>query len=167
MSTTLQNGKCGPTLRLQPNAWSCGPTALYNALQTMGIRCGLRTLCQLSCVRQDMDDWDTTPGLRLAALHYGVDLLTEFCRTHDYFREAVRLRSPMLLCVDRDSEGPYAHWISTLRTTSRHVWIADSARPGPVERRLTWREFLARAVTVHGPDDRNYSYHPLVRRKRP
>jgi hypothetical protein len=154
------------TLRLQPNAWSCGPTALYNALQTMGIRCGLQTLCRLSCVRRDMADYDTTAGLRMAARHYCVDLLTEFCSTRENLREAVRLRTPMLLCVDRDSEGPYAHWIATLRGTARHVWIADSARPGPVEHQLTWNQFLDRAAAVEGGEIR-YAFHPLVRRSRP
>lgn len=149
--------------RLQPNAWSCGPTALYNGLTALGVKCGLFNLCNMSACTKEHGTPEA--GLRGAAWYYHVDFLTSQCRTHEYFREAVRVRCPMLMCVDRDSDGPYAHWITVLRSTKRHVWIADPARPGPVERRLTWRQFLARAVTVLGPGEFQYTYHPLVKRR--
>lgn len=149
-------------LRLQPNSWSCGPTALYNALVTMGVPCSLFGIIRASGIGRDTAD--TTPGLRVAASTVGVEFLSSHCRTETYFREEVRTRAPLLMCVDRDSNGPASHWIAVLRCNSLHVWIADSARPGPVLRRLTWRQFLARAVTVHGPRDHRYEYCPLVRR---
>lgn len=152
-----------PTYRLQPNAWTCGPTALYNGLQALGVPCSLFGICKMADIPKTVS-YDTTPTLRMVAFHYGVQLCTEVCSSHEYARSVVRHRSPMLVCVDRDSDGPYAHWITVVRANARHVYICDSARPGPVERRLTWRQFLARAVTVHGPDELRYCFNPLVRK---
>ena len=150
------------TYRLQPNAWSCGPTALYNGLIKLGVRCGLRTVYNLSACTREKGAQE--PGLKMAAWYYGVDFCTSVCHTKEFFREAVRVRSPMLIAVDRDSDGPYAHWITVLKATKRHVWIADPARPGPCERRLTWLQFLDRAPALINGSLR-YDFHPLVKRK--
>ena len=149
--------------RLQPNAWTCGPTALYNALTALGVPCSLFGVCKLADIPKHVN-FDTTPSLRMAAGQFGVDFCTEVCTTREYARSCVRHRYPMLVCVDRDSEGPYAHWIAVVRATARHVWIADSARPGPVERRLTWLQFLDRAGMLMGGEVK-YVFHPLVRRR--
>lgn len=148
--------------RLQPNAWTCGPTALYNGLTALGVRSGLRTVADLSACTKERGTNEA--GLKMAAWYYSVQFCTEVCTSHEFAKACVRARSPMLVCVDRDSDGPYAHWIAVVKAGSRHVWIADSSRPGPVLRRLTWRQFLARAVTVLGPGEHRYTFHPLVRK---
>ena len=151
-----------PAYRLQPNAWSCGPTALYNAFQAMGVKCGLFNLCNMTACTKQLGTSEA--GLRMGALYYGVDFLTSQCYTAEFFKAGVRVRCPMLIAVDRDSDGPYAHWIAVLKATKRHVWIADSSRPGPAERRLTWLQFMDRVSTVVNGEIK-YTYHPLVKRK--
>lgn len=130
----------GMNYRLQPNAWSCGPTALYNALLALGVPCGLSSLCNMAACTKEHGASEA--GLKMAAWYYGVQFCTEVCTSHEFARACVRARHPLLVCVDRDSDGPYAHWIAVVKATSRHVWVADSARPGPVLRRLTWRAFF-------------------------
>lgn len=155
-------------MKLQKNGWTCGPVALHNAFFAL---CGDKApsaarLILLSCCTKEHGVG--LEGLSRAALVCNFTLGTVTCRMPDFAKATVqahvRLGQPVLLCVDRDSEGPFAHWIVAFKVTSNHVWIADSARPGPVERRLTWRQFLARAMTVLGPTDFRFTLHPLVRR---
>lgn len=153
--------------KLQPNSWSCGPSALHNALLSIGERHSIKKLCKLSGTTKTQ--CPDTKGLCKAAKALGFVLGVHQNHTHLYTKEQIswylRRRTPILVCVDRDKEGLYAHWIAVVKTTSRHVWVADSSRPPPVLMRMTWRSFLARAAAVHGPKDIQYDLYPLRRAK--
>lgn len=145
---------------LQTNGYTCGPCALRHALRCYGVRATASRLADLAGIDKAFDG-DTTPGLARAAAAYGFTL-QHVCRdTPALARIALETRAldaPVLVCVDR-----WNHWITVTGTTSRHVDYLDSERPGPVERRETWREFLSRAVLWHPPDSKRFDLYPLVR----
>ena len=145
--------------RLQANTYTCGPCALRHALRCYGVRASVRRLADLAGIHRDFED-DTTPGLERAAATYGFRL-QHVCRDHPMIaRLALEARStdaPVLVCVDR-----WGHWVTVTGTTSRQVTYLDSERPGPVERRESWRAFLSRAV-MWNPGETRFDFYPLVR----
>jgi hypothetical protein len=121
----------------------CGPTALRNALL---------------CYERFPVPSGSTRGcderrLNRIALRHGYRLDYFACRTPGFARSQIRWWArrgiPTLLCVDRDSEGYWAHWIACVSATARHAYICDSSTNAPRDpQRLPWSQFLARAVTV-------------------
>lgn len=151
-------------MRLQPNNWSCGPTALYNALQSCGNRTGLRRVCKLC---KPTKKWGADEGkLKRAAKKLGYELTHLSCYNPRFAKSVVlqhlKLGHPILVSVDRDSTGAYVHWIAVVKATTRHAWIADSEGYVAKLRRMTWNDFLARAVAVLRPNDFRYDFYPLV-----
>lgn len=148
--------------RAQHNAWSCGPAALRHGLLCLGRRVAARRLARMSgCTRRRAPGDE---GLRRAAAELGCRLGHEVHASEAPVRRSLRAHlaggAPVLLCVDRDSDGPWAHWIVAVGATARHVTICDSARPGPVVRRMTWRAFLDRACMYHLGEKR-FDLYPL------
>jgi len=153
--------------KLQPNAWSCGPSALHNAFLSIRERHSIKKLCALSGATAD--DCPDVPGLKKAAAALGFVLSVEQHKTDGYTAASIRAyskhKTPVLACVDRDKDGPYAHWIAIIRANKKHVWVADSSRPPPALMRFTWQKFMARLAAVHGPNDVRYDLFPLVKVK--
>lgn len=147
-----------PWARLQTNRWSCGPCALRHALRMLGVRASVRSIARHAGIDAHGPE-DTTPGLAAAALAYG-------CRMQHVVRNAAPLArialqnltpGPVLMCVER-----WNHWICVTRAGVQHVYYLDSERPGPVERRDNWPEFLARAMKWHRGSER-FDLYPVVR----
>lgn len=158
-------------MKLQPNTWTCGPAALHNAFSTVETRPpSIRRIIALS-------GWSKTTRAR-AETGMQPEMFARSCRELGYRwvdvsrrdAEMARLEieltlnggSPMLVCCDRDSNGPFAHWIAVIGCTSRHVHVADSARPGPVDHRYTWRQFLARACSVTAECNTLFAMYAVV-----
>src|SRR6185369_3021310 len=126
-----------PFLRLQPNGYTCGPAALRHALLAYGRRVSVRRLAHLAGTEYHKGTDDRQ--LQQAAIEVGYrirsELFTEPEPASSALKTYLRTGTPVLLCADR-----YEHWITAVACTGRHVWICDSARPGPVLQRYTWRQ---------------------------
>ncbi len=151
----------------QINSHSCAPAALGNALLRCGVNVSLRRLGRMCKVTKRMgaDEFK----LAIAADQLGFCLTPFRCFTpalaRDTVRAHLRVGTPILLCVDRDTDGVWAHWITVVHATSRHAWIADSARGyGPVLKKMSWRRFLARAMTVHAVNETRFYLHILTKK---
>lgn len=149
--------------KLRPNTYSCGPTALHNALLACGERHSIKKLCKLAKVSKAHGANEVKLINAVWWVGYALDEVR--CRSAEFAKAVVESHGPLLTCVDRDKEGLYSHWITVVHHTKRHVWIADSSKPAPVLQRLTWRQFLARAVAVHGPNDSSYNFYILRKKK--
>lgn len=159
-------------VRTQPNGWTCGPAALRHACLCSAVQVSIARICELSGGTRKTAPGDT--GLASAAATLGFRLDHELHTTWQAVKTSIRAhidaREPILLCVDRDSTGPYAHWILVHRANSRGVWICDSARNDPLPRRptakgvirwLTWGEFLSRSVVWRPPRETKFHLYPL------
>lgn len=133
---------------LQPNSFSCGPAALHNALLVLGINRPIHTLARLAGTTK-------RHGTPEAGLSRAANVRRVACDTPAFAIANIRAYTPVLLCVDSDAEGAYAHWIAVVRTTQKYVWVADSSRPGPILRRYTWRQLMQR---FHFYGERYYIY---------
>lgn len=146
--------------RPQPNRWSCGPAALRNALLCYGEQHDVRKL--LKWVKATKTYGTTEDGLALGAQRAGFALHNVRCGTPEFARESVRahlrLGQPVILIFDA-----WEHWVVAFEATSRHLFIADSAKSDPVQK-LTWRDALGRMAKWHGPDDIEFDIYPLTRR---
>lgn len=145
----------------QPNAWSCGPAALRNAMLLHHYLADTRELADLSltkCCLKGPRYGRCEHGLERAARAHGFALKHHIARdageAYFYLRET--LPTPVLLCVDHAQ-----HWITVTRATKRHVWILDPARDEELHQRLTQRGLLRRLV--YGlPDETSFHLYPLV-----
>ena len=131
----------------------CGPTALRNALlryERLPVPHGSARGC---------DEYRLS---RLAnRLGYHIEHVN--CITPGYARSQlrywIRRNTPALLCVDRDSSGPWAHWVALVHCNARHAYICDSSNDAPRDPiRMTWSQFLARAATVTHANSHSLTY---------
>jgi hypothetical protein len=134
----------------QPSPGYCGPIALRNALLRYERIDPDRVIqaCRPSR-RHGCDEHALARGAR--RLGYRIEPFNcttpAFCRSQ--IRWWIRRNVPALLCVDRDSTGHWAHWITVIHATARHAYICDSSNDAPPDpQRLPWSQFLARAVTI-------------------
>ncbi len=155
--------------RHQPNAWSCGPAALRNAMLSYNYDVDVQDLAKHSvteCCKKkklDMVRWGRCEhGLAAVADEHGFKLEHVFqgseADAHDYLRSMLP-SVPILLSVEHHS-----HWITGFRGTARHVWIMDPARDlSPLRQRVTYRQILRR-MQYGLKTDPSYGFHfyPLV-----
>jgi ABC-type bacteriocin/lantibiotic exporter with double-glycine peptidase domain len=152
------------TMHVQRNPWSCGPCALRHAFLIYGKRFSWKRIARIAQLNAKFDG-DTEPRLKNAAYLLGFSMEHRKASTHGHARGLLRFYArnaiPVLMCVDRDRDGYWRHWIVVCTVDARHVWIADSSRPGPVCERLTWRQFLGRAGLYH-PGEERFDLYPVV-----
>ncbi len=131
-------------------AGQCGPTALRNAL----LRYERLPLSEFKSPRRGCDE----RCISKLALRHGYSIEHFSCSTPGMCRAQLRWWArrnvPVLTCCDRDSSGPWSHWIAIVHSTARHVYVCDSDAD-VVLQRVTWSKFLSRAVTVTHTDDRH------------
>lgn len=134
----------------QPNGWSCGAMALRHALLVHGERWSVKRCIERcrSHVGQYTDERKLSKaldGTRFCVEHFHC-MTPGMCRAQ--IRWWARRKVPVIVWVDRDESGPWSHVICVVHATARHVWVCDSGGSGPVVSRVTWSQFLARAVTI-------------------
>jgi hypothetical protein len=149
--------------QLQPRAGLCGPAALRNALLCYGLRRSIRALVALC----GTDEEGTSPrhmGLAAASLGFNLPWSTWYtaAEASAEILRCINIGEPVLMCVDRDPEGPWAHWITVVGATSRNVKIVDSSRPGPAVRRLTWTQLMQRLAVFVRDGVNRYDLYPLL-----
>jgi ABC-type bacteriocin/lantibiotic exporter with double-glycine peptidase domain len=150
--------------RLQPNAYTCGPAALRHALLCHGVRKSIRALAALCKTTKqhgtsprELEEGTKDLGFKLlwSTWHSAADTSTELLR-------CLCAHEPVLLCVDRDAEGPWAHWIVVVGATARRVTIADSSRPGPAVRHISWKTLMRRLAVFERDGVNRYDLYPLI-----
>ena len=150
--------------RLQPNGYTCGPSALRHALLCYGVQRSVRWLA--AACEADSD------GTNEYALHATARTLGFTTRHYKFntsgltqatIRWHVRHGHPMLCCVDSATDGPWQHWIAVVGAGGYGVTIADSARPGPVVRRHTWKQFMRRLAVWEDAHTNRYDIYALIR----
>jgi ABC-type bacteriocin/lantibiotic exporter with double-glycine peptidase domain len=137
-----------PAYKLQTTSFNCGPAALHNALLSIGVNRSIRTLARLCGTSRRF-------GTPEHGIYRAANVRRVVCDTPTFARETIRVHTPVLLCVDVGADGPFQHWVAVVHTTKQYVTIADSARPGPVVQRITWRRLFQR---FHVYGERYYIY---------
>lgn len=134
----------------QPAPGLCGPIAMRNAILRYERLSPERVLnaCRVSR-RNGCDEHALSRG----AWRLGYRIEPFRCMTpgmcQAQIRWWIRRNVPTLVCVDRDSQGMWSHWITVIHATARHAYICDSSTDAPPDpQRLPWSQFLARAVTI-------------------
>ncbi len=158
------------SVRPQPNAYTCGAAALRHAIawHAIAYRGKIFSLASIAkAARVSKTHGADEHKLARAAERFGYRLghrqwtdATPIVRS--FLRGCSFRRTPVLVPVDRNSDGPWQHWITVVHTTARVVTLCDSERPGPVIRTVTWREFLGRACTWY-PGGARFDLYPVVR----
>lgn len=134
----------------QPTAHSCGPVALRNSLLRYE---RFSTAEVIRACRPSKRNGCNEHKLARGAQRLGYVLQPFNCSTpgmcQAQIRWWIRRNVPVLLSVDRDSSGPWSHWVAVVHATARHAYICDSSGDAPPDpQRLPWSQFLARAVTI-------------------
>lgn len=152
-------------VRVQPNSYTCGPVALRHALLWHGVPVSVQRIARAARVtkKHGADEHKLARaaeklGFRLRHIQRQ-DCAPIVCLL---VRSLAAKKIPVLVCVDRNEDGPWQHWITVVHATARAVTICDSARPGPVVRTITWREFLGRACAWY-PGAARFDLYPVVR----
>lgn len=149
--------------RLQPNGYTCGPSALRHALLCYGVR---RSLKWIASVCAADSEGTNEVHLRCAARAAGYRLEYAKFATAELARETitwhVRHGHPVLLCVDTATDGPWQHWIAVVGAGAYGVTVADSARPGPVVRKHSWRALMRRLAVWETGKTNRYDVYYLV-----
>jgi hypothetical protein len=126
-----------------------------------------RSVRWLASVCEADSDGTNEVHLRCAARACGLRL--EYAKFHtlaltqETIRWHVRQGHPVLLCVDTATDGPWQHWIAVVGATAQYVTVCDSARPGPVVRRHTWKQLMRRLAVWEGERMNRYDVYALVR----
>jgi ABC-type bacteriocin/lantibiotic exporter with double-glycine peptidase domain len=151
-----------PRLSLQPSPYTCGPAALKNALLAHNVTAGIRRLIKLS--KTTKAKGTDEKQLRVAAREVGFDLWHYSATNSELIKENVRhivlAKTTCLVTVDR-----WSHWVAVMRCNHRHVWVADSSRPGPVLQRWTWLFFLSRMAVWMRPGENKWDIYALAKLK--
>jgi ABC-type bacteriocin/lantibiotic exporter with double-glycine peptidase domain len=150
-------------VRVQPNPYTCAPAALRYALLWHGERISLERVVKAARVskKHGADEFKLAKAARrfgYEMTHHRRDNAPMIVKAN--LRWWSSLRVPVLTCVDQDSEGKWAHWITMINATARAVTFCDPARPGPVIRVVTWREFLGRACAWY-PGVARFDIYPV------
>ncbi len=154
---------CYPAGLLRPNqtkragnTYFCGPAALYHAILCYGDRANIRELARLAgTTREGTDEVQLSQAARELGFRLGHELCRTPAETYERLRHLLRERVPVIVCVDSLS-----HWVTVVRSTARHVWVADTDAD-EVLSRVTWRAFLRRAA--YGlPDEMRFDLYPLT-----
>ena len=111
-----------------------------------------------------------TEGTNEYAIH-SVARTLGFTTVHGLYRTAaltqeticwhIRQGHPVLCCVDVATDGPWQHWVCIVGAGRYGVTLADSARPGPVMRRHTWKQFMRRLAVWEDAKTNRYDIYPL------
>lgn len=122
-------------MRLQSRKSSCGPAALKNALESIGIE---RTEDELGLLSRQTTEGTSQPGLERAiqTIDKGDGTKLTSNRIYEKRREvagwalssAIRAGRPVILCVDN-----FEHWVSAVGILGERFIIADSASNDVVE----------------------------------
>lgn len=75
----------------------------------------------------------------------------------------IRAGRPVLCCVDVATDGPWQHWICIVGAGAYGVTVADSARPGPVVRRHSWKQFMRRLAVWEDERTNRYDLYALCK----
>lgn len=149
--------------RLQPNGYTCGPSALRHALLCYGVRRSVRWLARVCEAEQEgTNEYKLYAaaralGLWLPHYKYNTEALTQ-----ESIRWHIKAGHPVLCCVDVDRDGPWNHWVCLVGAATSYVTICDSSRPGPVIQRVSWARLFQRLGVRVDPRTRRYDIYPLV-----
>lgn len=150
--------------RLQPNGYTCGPSALRHALLCYGVQRSVRWLAA-ACEA----DTDGTNEYALHAVARSLGFTTwhrlshSAALTQEMIRWHIKRSEPVLLCVDMATDGPWQHWITVVGAVTSYVTICDSARPGPVVRRHSWKQLMRRLAVWEDAHTNRYDIYALKR----
>jgi hypothetical protein len=154
--------------RLQPNGYTCGPSALRHALLCYGVRRSVRWLAtDLEAETDGTNEYAIHATARVLGFRTGHRLTHSAAMVQDIVRWHIRRSEPVLCCVDTASDGPWQHWICIVGAAKNYVTVADSARPGPVMRRHTWKRFMQRLAVWEDGKTNRYDLYALLDRRRP
>lgn len=110
-------------MRFQSRKFSCGPTALHNALEAMGIH---RSEDELAGLAGTTTDGTSEVGLKKAADAMGVLAGTISEKRFEVARlklfEHVYRQGTAILCVD-----DYSHWVTVVGLSGHRFIVIDSA----------------------------------------
>lgn len=137
----------------QPNAWTCGPASLRNAIAAHGRRVDVRRVVRLSGIAKDT--FDTLPGLQSAAKELGFSMRPTVLHEPTGVLEALWEEGAALACVDQNS-----HWVAVVGASRRWVTVCDPARGAPVVQRWTWRA-LCRRLAWGLADEQRFHVYPV------
>lgn len=112
-------------MRMQDSQANCGSTALYNALQSLGIKRSMKE-CERLCNVTAQDGTSTQDLIQAASAIKGLKprLIGESNHTaaESILSNNLRKGRPAILAVDDDS-----HWIAAVGMLGPRILVADSA----------------------------------------
>jgi hypothetical protein len=150
---------------LQTNGYTCGPCALRHALLCYGVRRSVRWLARdLEAETEGTNEYAIHATARVLGFRTWHRMTYSAAMAQECVRWHIKRGEPVLCCVDVDRDGPWQHWVCLVGASKRGVTVADSARPGPVVYRQSWKRFMQRLAVWEDGQTNRYDVYALIPR---